>query len=73
MVTGSVPYELSRRTRTASPGVVTRAIMRTVALVMRSSPSVCWEVLQAVTQRLVDCPDADDAAHTIARRTAVMR
>src|SRR3989304_5738571 len=37
--------------RTASPGMVTRAIMRTVAFVTAVAPSVCCEVLQAVIHR----------------------
>ena len=35
-------------------GVVTLAIMRSVAFVIRSSPNVCWEVLHAVIQRAFD-------------------
>ena len=46
IVTGSVPKVLSRRMRTPSPGIVTLAIMRTVAFVICVSPSACCEVPQ---------------------------
>src|SRR5262245_56047269 len=46
---GPVPYVLSRRIRTASPGIVTLAIIRTVALLTVVIPSVCCELPQAVT------------------------
>src|ERR1700720_2046963 len=48
--TGATPKVLSRRTFTLSPGIVTRATMRTVALVILVSPSACCEVPHAVTQ-----------------------
>ena len=48
--TGALPKLLSRRTRTVSPGIVTRAIMRTVALLIFVSVRPCCEVPQAVTQ-----------------------
>src|SRR5215472_11314272 len=48
MDTGSTPNVLSRRMRTASPGIVTLAIIRMVALVIRASPSTCCDALQPV-------------------------
>ena len=48
--TGAVPNVLSRRMRTLSPGTVTRAIMRMVALLILAMPSPCCDVAQAVAQ-----------------------
>src|ERR1700681_1117694 len=48
--TGARPNVLSRRTLTLSPGIVTRATMRTVALAILVSPSACCDVPHAVTQ-----------------------
>src|SRR6202521_2313859 len=48
--TGARPNVLSRRTLTLSPAIVTRATMRTVALVILVSPSACWDVPHAVAQ-----------------------
>src|SRR6516225_7085596 len=48
--TGAAPKVLSRRIRTLSPGIVTRAIIRTVALSILVSPSPCCDVVHAVTQ-----------------------
>src|SRR5216684_6167844 len=45
---GLVPNVLSSRMRTASPGIVTRATMRTVALVIVVMPGPCCELPQAV-------------------------
>src|SRR5262245_11276748 len=50
MRTGSAPNPLSSRTRTASPGIVTLAMRRTVALVIAVSDRACCEVAHAVTQ-----------------------
>src|SRR6202795_3381787 len=49
-VTGAVPNVLSKRSRIASPGAVTRAIRRNVALLTRVWLSACWDVPQAVVQ-----------------------
>src|SRR5437870_1977885 len=51
MASGAVPNVLSIRTRTASPGMVRRASMRTVALVTAAVPSACCEVPHAVIHR----------------------
>src|ERR1700685_140162 len=47
---GAAPKALSRRTLKLSPGIFTRATMRTVALVILVSPSACCDVPHAVTQ-----------------------
>jgi hypothetical protein len=36
--------------RTDEPGMVTRAIMRAVALEILVSPKLCWDAPQAATQ-----------------------
>jgi hypothetical protein len=41
--------------RTASPAIVARAIMRTVALLTPVAPSACCDVPQAVIQRARCC------------------
>ena len=48
IVTGFVPNVLSSRMRTASPGIVTRAIMRTVTFVIGVTPRPFCDVAQAV-------------------------
>src|SRR6516164_2636257 len=48
--TGAAPKVLSRRIRTLSPAIVTRAIIRTVVLLILVSPSPCCDVAHAVTQ-----------------------
>ena len=64
MTSGSVPNVLSSRTRTDSPPAVTRAIMRTVAFVIRVVPRPCCDVAHAVTQRVpsVSCAEPPEAA-----------
>src|SRR5258707_14017600 len=64
--TGALPKLLSRRTRTASPAIVTRAIMRTVALVIFVSERPCCEALQAATQFwLAFCAGAGEMASAV--------
>src|SRR5258708_22188478 len=57
-VTGAVPNVLSNRSRIASPGAVTRAIRRKVALLTRVWPSTCWDVAHAVVQSGPVCANA---------------
>src|SRR6516225_4617464 len=48
--TGAAAKVLSRRIRTLSPGIVTRAIIRTVALLILVSPGPCCDAAHAATQ-----------------------
>src|SRR5712691_5471321 len=71
-VTGAVPNELSNRSRIASPGAVTRAIRRNVALLTRVWPSTCWDVPHAVVQPGPVCANAgQDAKATAIANLAV--
>src|SRR3954454_11558652 len=72
-VTGAVPNVLSNRSRIASPGAVTRAIRRNVALLTRVWPSTCWDVPQAVVQPGIVCANAgEDAMATAIANVAVL-
>ncbi len=70
MVTGAELNVLSRRMRMVSPGRVTRAIMRTVALLMVAAVTFgCCDVPQAVTQC---APRSDSSAQADAQsRTSI--
>src|ERR1700719_1636458 len=71
-VTGAVPNVLSNRSRIASPGTVTRAIRRNVALLTRVWPSTCWDVPHAAVQPGTVCANAgQDAMATAITNLAV--
>src|SRR6266853_2491911 len=61
-VTGAVPNVLSNRSRIASPGAVTRAIRRNVALLTRVWPSTCCDVPHAVVPPEPVCANAGQDA-----------
>ena len=76
MRSGVVPNVLSSLMRTASPGIVTRAIIRTVASVSGVGAGPCSELPQAVTQRgpvgaVERCAPAS-APSTLTKAAAVM-
>src|SRR5690349_20815002 len=55
--------------RTAEPGIVTRAIMRAVALLILVSLKLCWDAPQAATQ-LVWANEGDEKAASAATESA---
>src|SRR5215470_865390 len=65
-VTGAVPNVLSNRSRMASPGAVTRAIRRSVALLTLVWPSTCCDVAHAVVQPGSVCANAGQDAKAAA-------
>jgi hypothetical protein len=69
-VTGVLPNWLSSLIRTASPGSVTRAIMRRLALPILVSARLCCEVPQAVTQ-LAFCASAGVVNNAAANPSAI--
>src|SRR5262245_32772874 len=72
IVTGSVPNVLSSRKLTASPGIVTRAMRRTVALLTTTGVVFgCCDVPQAVIQPLSVAATATCVAAVVAMHPAV--